>query len=130
MAAKWIETITGSLEQKKQYKQYKARIAALPEPYATVAKAFDRYLMYYGGITDGDVMVRMLGDFADLWERAAVDGTPVRQIVGDDPVGFAEEFAQAYGGTRWIDKERARLTEAINRATGDQSLRQREGISR
>ncbi|HEX6233294.1 MAG TPA: DUF1048 domain-containing protein [Jiangellaceae bacterium] len=121
MAMKWIETITGSLEQKKQYKQYKARIAALTEPYATVAKAFDRYLMYYGGITDGDVMVRMLGDFADLWERAAVDGTPVRQIVGDDPVGFAEEFAQAYGGTRWIDKERARLTEAIDRATGDQS---------
>ena len=34
MAAKWIETLTGSLEQKKQYKQYKARIDALPEPYA------------------------------------------------------------------------------------------------
>ena len=30
MAAKWIETLTGSLEQKKQYKQYKARIEALP----------------------------------------------------------------------------------------------------
>ena len=74
-----------------------------------------------GGITDGEVMVRMLGDFADLWDRSAVDGTPVREIVGDDPVGFAEEFAQAYGGTRWIDKERARLTEAVNRATGDPS---------
>ena len=35
MAAKWIETLTGSLEQKKQYKQYKARIDALPEPYRT-----------------------------------------------------------------------------------------------
>ena len=33
MAAKWIETLTGSLEQKKQYKQYKARMEALPEPY-------------------------------------------------------------------------------------------------
>ena len=26
MAAKWIERVTGSLEQKKQYKQDKARI--------------------------------------------------------------------------------------------------------
>jgi len=117
MAAKWIEALTGSLEQKKQYKQYKARIEALPEPYATAAKAPDRYFMYYGGITDGDTLVKMLGDSADLWERAAIDGTPVIAIVGDDPVEFAETFAQAYGGTRWIDKERARLTKAIDAAT-------------
>jgi DNA-binding ferritin-like protein (Dps family) len=116
MAAKWIETLTGSLEQKKQYKQYKARIEALPEPYRSAAKAFERYFMYYGGVTDGDTLVRMFEDFADLWERAAVDGTPVRAIVGDDPVEFAETFTQAYGGTQWIDKERARLTKAIDDA--------------
>ena len=48
--ANWIETITGSLEQKKQYRQYKARIDALPEPYGTAAKALQRYFMYYGGL--------------------------------------------------------------------------------
>ena len=72
MAAKWYELITGSLDDKKAYRQYKARIAALPEPYGTAAKAFERYFMYNGGITDGDsaVMLTMLNDFADLWERA------------------------------------------------------------
>lgn len=119
MAAKWIETVTGPLEQKKQYRRYKARIAALPEPYGTAAKAFERYFMVYGGVTDGDTLVTMLGDFADLWERAAVDGTPVRAIVGDDPVEFAETFTQAYGGARWIDKERARLITAIDSAAED-----------
>ncbi|GAA4378789.1 DUF1048 domain-containing protein [Agromyces bauzanensis] len=116
MAAKWIETVTGSLEQKKQYRQYKARIEALPEPYRAAAKAIDRYFMYAGGITDGDTLVTMLGDSADLWERAAVDGTPVRDIVGDDPVEFAEAFAAAYSGKQWIDKERARLNKAIDDA--------------
>ncbi len=116
MAAKWIETLTGSLEQKKQYKQHRARLEALPEPYAAVTKAFERYLMYYGGVTDGDTIITMLGDFADLWERAAVDGTPVREIVGDDPVEFVETFAQSYTGTRWIDKERARLVRTIEAA--------------
>ena len=116
MAAKWIETLTGSLEQKKQYKQYKARIEALPEPYGTAAKAIQRYLMYYGGVSDGDTLITMFGDFADLWERAAADRTPVRAIVGDDPVEFAEAFAQAYTGKQWIDKERARLTKAIEDA--------------
>ena len=87
MAAKWIEFLTGSLDDKKAYRQYKARIAALPEPYRTAAKAYERYFMYNGGITDGDpaVMITMLNDFADLWERAAIDGTPVDEIVGDSP---------------------------------------------
>jgi DNA-binding ferritin-like protein (Dps family) len=116
MAAKWIEALTGSLEQKKQYKQDKARIDGLPEPYATAAKAMHRYFMYYGGITDGDTLTMMFGDLADLWERAAADGTPVRDIVGADPVDFAETFAQAYGGTHWIDKERSRLVQAIDDA--------------
>ena len=116
MAARWIELATGSLEQKKQYKRYKARIEALPKPYGAVAKALQRYFMVYGGITDGETAVKMFDDFADLWERAAADGTPVRVIVGDDPVEFAETFAQAYTGKQWIDKERARLTKAIEEA--------------
>ena len=118
MAAKWIEALTGSLEQKKQYKQAKARIEALPESYRVAANACHRYLMYYGGVTAGDTLVQMFDDLADLWERAAADGTPVRDIVGQDPVEFAETFAQAYGGTQWIDKERARLAKSIDEAAG------------
>jgi DNA-binding ferritin-like protein (Dps family) len=113
---KWIELVTGSLEQKKQYRQYKARIEALPEPYGSVAKALQRYFLYYGGVTDGETSLKMFDDFADLWERAAADRTPVRSIVGDDPVEFAESFANAYLGKKWIDKERARLTRAIEEA--------------
>jgi DNA-binding ferritin-like protein (Dps family) len=123
MAAKWIEALTGSLEQKKQYRQYVARIEALPEPYKSAAKAFQRYFMYYGGVSDGDTLITMFGDFADLWERAAVDGTPVRAIVGDDPIEFAETFAQAYSGKQWIDKERERLMKAIDAAAGDNGKR-------
>ena len=118
MAAKWIEAVTGSLEQKKQYRQYRARLEALPEPHLAAAKAVDRYLMASGSITDGDTLVRMLGDLVELWERAAADGTAVRDIVGDDPVEFTETFRAAYAGKEWIDKERARLRQAIDDATG------------
>jgi DNA-binding ferritin-like protein (Dps family) len=114
--ASWIETLTGSLEQKKQYRQYKARIEELHEPYGTAAKALQRYFMYYGGYTDGETLMTMMGDAVELWERAAADGTSVRAIVGEDPVEFAETFAQAYTGTQWIDKERARLIKAIEDA--------------
>jgi DNA-binding ferritin-like protein (Dps family) len=119
MAAKWIERVTGSLEQKKRFKQHRARIAALPDPYRTVAKAMERYFMYSGAMTiDGETALKMWGDLVDLWERAAADGTPVRTIVGEDPVEFADTFAQAYTGKRWVDKERARLTRAVDDAVG------------
>lgn len=41
----------------------------------------------------------------------------MHDIVGDDPVGYAEEFVRAYAHREWIDKERARLTRAIDEAT-------------
>ena len=116
MAFNWIDTMAGSLEKKKQYRQDKARIDALPDPYGAAAKAMHRYLLYAGGITDGDTVVTMLGDLADLWERAAADGTAVREIMGDDPGEFAEFFAQCYSRSLWLDKERTRLVRSIEDA--------------
>ena len=116
LAPKWIELVTGSLEQKRQYKRDRVRIDGLPEPYRAVAKAVWRYFMYWPGITDADDTLRMSGDFADLWERAAADGTPVRAIVGENPVEFAETFAQTYARRAWTDKERDRLTRAVEEA--------------
>ncbi|MEU2699777.1 MULTISPECIES: DUF1048 domain-containing protein [Micromonospora] len=119
MAAKWIETLVGSLDQKKQYKRHMARMEALPEPHRSAAKALQRYFMYQGGIVDGNTLVAMLGDSVDLWERAVADNTPVRAIVGDDPVEFAETFVSAYSGRQWMDKERERLRKAIDAAAGN-----------
>ena len=116
MTAKWIETPTGPLEQKKQYRQNVSRLKKLPEPYAAAAAALQRYFLYQSGISDGEVLVAMLGDLADLFEDAAANQTPLRDIVSTDPVNFAEEFTSAYGAERWIDKERNRLIEAIERA--------------
>ncbi len=112
----WIETVTGSLEQKKQYRQYKSRMDALPSPYDGAAKALHRYFMYNSGVVDGETSLKMMGDLVDLFEGAAADETPVRDIVGADPVDFADTFAQSYTGRNWIDKERARLTKAIDDA--------------
>jgi DNA-binding ferritin-like protein (Dps family) len=116
MAAKWYEALTGSLEQKKLYREHKGRLDGLPEPYRAAAGATHRYLLSCGGVADGDTLVTMVGDLADLWERAATDGTPLRDVVGDDPAAFAESFAQAYGGTSWLDAERARLAKAVDDA--------------
>ena len=119
MVTGWIEKITGSIEQKKRYRQYKARTEKLPANYRAAIEALDRYLMYFGAITDGDTMVSMLEDLADLFEQSAATGTPVRAIVGEDPVEFAEAFLRNYPEGSWINRERVKLTSAIERAAGE-----------
>src|SRR5690349_22343236 len=61
--------------QKREYRRNAARIQALPEPYRAVATAVQRYLTYYGGVTDGETIVRMSADFGDLWERRSEEHT-------------------------------------------------------
>jgi DNA-binding ferritin-like protein (Dps family) len=121
MAAKWIEQITGSFDDKKRWRQYKARREQLPRSYRTAIDGLERYFMYAGSIVKGDVLMRMLEDLADLIERAAADGTPIRDIVGDDPVEFADTFIQNYVDGQWINKERKRLADAIDQAAADEA---------
>lgn len=116
MAAKWIELVTGSLAEKRQYREYRARLKQLPGNYRDVAAAVERYLMYAGGIAKGDVLVRMYGDLVGLFEESAANETPVRDIVGEDPVEFVETFIANYSDGFWLNKERQRLIQAIERA--------------
>jgi DNA-binding ferritin-like protein (Dps family) len=120
--ARWwtkpVETVIGPLEQKKRYRRYKARVERLPASYRTAVEALQRYSYFFGhGTTEGGLS--MLEDLADLFEQAEASGTPVREIVGEDPVEFADAFLRNYPEGQWIVRERARLTSAIQRATGE-----------
>ncbi len=116
-----IEKVVGDFGDKKRWREYKARTKQLPANYRAAIEALERYLTYFGAITKGDVLMSMLEDLADLFEQSAANGTPIRAIVGDDPVEFAETFLRNYAEGQWINKERARLTEAIDRAAAEDS---------
>jgi DNA-binding ferritin-like protein (Dps family) len=115
----FIEKIVGDFGDKRRWRQYKARVARLPESYRIAAKGVERYIMHLGGVGDSGPLLRMVEDLADLFEQAAADRTPVRQVVGADPVEFVETFLSNYPQGRWITKERDRLSDAIDRAAGD-----------
>lgn len=125
MAAKWVELITGSFEDKRRWRQYKARKEQLAPSYRTAIDGIERYLMTAGVVSDGDVFMRMFEDLADLIEGAAADGTPIRDIVGDEPVEFADTFIQNYSDGQWVNKERKRLGAAIDKAAEDENASRR-----
>ncbi|MFG1645132.1 DUF1048 domain-containing protein [Amycolatopsis sp. NPDC049252] len=100
---------------KRRWRAYKARTKRLPENYRLAVDALERYLMFFGA-ADGASAATMFEDLADLFERAAADGTPIREIVGEDPVDFVEAFIQNYTKGGWVIRERDRLTNGIKRA--------------
>jgi DNA-binding ferritin-like protein (Dps family) len=114
--ANWIEKVTGDLEGKKRYREYKQRIKQLPEEYRLAAAALERYLLNLGPSDDSTSLVAMLNDLADLLEQNAAAGTSLRDVVGTDPAEFADSFMDNYSGGSWIRKERRRLDTAIAHA--------------
>ena len=109
----WLEKITGDLAAKKQYLEYKKRVKNLPDGYRQAAAGLERYLLNLGPTSNGDSLISMLTDLADLLEQSAAAGTPIRDVVGPDPADFEEDFMQNYAGGSWLRTERQKLAATI-----------------
>ena len=113
---KFVSKVIG---EKRQWRQHKARTRELPPSYRMAVEALERYLMYAGPGGDGARAASMFEDLLDLFEQSAANGTPIREIVGEDPVEFLEAFVRNYPDGQWRIRERERLTNAIDRAAGE-----------
>jgi DNA-binding ferritin-like protein (Dps family) len=109
--------ISKVIGDKRRWREYKARVRQLPSNYRAAVDAIERYLMYFG-VLDADGAASLFEDVADLFEQAAADGTPIRDIVGEDPVEFVDALVRNYSTGGYVERERARLIGAIERAEG------------
>ena len=124
MAKNWIETVTGSFDDKRRWKAYKTRTRQLPDAHKDGLGAVERYLMATGDIpADGQAMLAMFENLVELFEQAAADGTPIRDVVGTDPAEFAQEFARTFSNGGWIAREREKLARRIDRASDEEPER-------
>ena len=102
-------------EEKRRYRQYKARKEQLPASHHEAIDAVERYALRFGAGT-GDIVVSMLEDLVETFEQSAADGTSVAEVVGDDAVAFAETFLRGYPAGRWVEREQQRLSSGVARA--------------
>ncbi len=107
--------ISKVIGDKRRWREYKARVKQLPPNYRAAVEGIERYLMYFGSL-EADSAGSLFEDVADLFEQAAADGTPIRDIVGEDPVEFVDALVRNYTKGGYVDKERQRLIDAIDRA--------------
>ncbi|MGV1004235.1 MAG: DUF1048 domain-containing protein [Candidatus Nanopelagicales bacterium] len=100
---------------KQRWRAHKRRVKALPESYRIAVEGIERYLMFFGAV-EAEPASSLYGDVAELFERAAADGVPIREIVGENPVEFVEALIRNYDKGGYVAHERKRLGEAIERA--------------
>jgi DNA-binding ferritin-like protein (Dps family) len=122
MFSKFVSKVVG---EKGQWREYKARARQLPANYRVAVDALERYLRYFGTGGGGTALYE---DLIDLFEQSAANGTPIRQIVGEDPVEFIEAFVRNYPKGQWIIRERERLNNAIERAAGEDTGREERAL--
>ncbi|MGW4023554.1 DUF1048 domain-containing protein [Streptomyces sp. NPDC005009] len=104
---------------KKRWWAYRARVKELPGAHRTAVEAIERYLMHFVP-TDGDSNAAMFEDLADLFEQAVANGTPIREVVGEDPVEFVDAFAQNYSEGGYVPaRARKQLTDELARVEGE-----------
>jgi DNA-binding ferritin-like protein (Dps family) len=122
MFSTFVSKVVG---EKGQWREYKARARQLPANYRVAVDALERYLRYFGTGGGGTALYE---DLIDLFEQSAANGTPIRQIVGEDPVEFIEAFVRNYPKGQWIIRERERLNNAIERAAGEDTGREERAL--
>ncbi|TXG92262.1 DUF1048 domain-containing protein [Rhodococcus rhodnii] len=113
--------------EKKLYKQHTARAKQLPEGHRAALEAVRRYVWLFPS-NRGGALMPLLDDLLVLFEESAENGVGVADIVGDDPVEFAEAFLRNYSQDLWLYRERDRLTNTIDTiARAERSEQPEEG---
>ncbi len=114
---KIIDTIIGSLDEKREYKKNEARAKALPAEYATAYKEIKKYLFRTSGI----ISIEPLKVLVDMFEEAAAEGKPVVEITGQDVAAFADELVR--GERSCFDQKRKKLNKNfVNKLQDDKKV--------
>lgn len=87
---KIINTIIGSLDEKRAYRKNEARAKALPPEYAAAYKKIQSYIFS----TTGILTMEPLKVLVDMLEEAAAENKRVLDITGPDVAAFVDELVK------------------------------------
>ena len=115
MLKKIIETVTGSLKDKKEYKLYKKRINRLPNDYKNAMLGIQTYMWNFS--LDA---TKELYDILEMFEVSVADGRKVTDIIGKDISTFCDGIIEANPEKNWINDYKKKVTTRINKRIEEQ----------
>lgn len=106
---KFIDTVIGSLDEKREFKKTEARAKALPEEYSTAYTEIKNYIFRTSGI----VTMTPLTVLVEILEDAAANNKRVVEVTGADVAAFADELVR--GEKSYRDQQRQKLNEKFSK---------------
>lgn len=110
--SKILDTIIGSVEDKKEWRAIEKRAKALPHDYRIAYNEIKHYLWKSSGITTIDAFRVLI----DLFEESAANGRQVLEITGDDVAAFCDELVR--GEKTYFEDLRKKLNRGIAKKLG------------
>jgi len=96
--------------EKREYREYRKRVDALPEEYRKAMTAIEKYMWNFA---KGSGMMELLQNILEMFENSASDGLSVREVVGNDIAAFADSLLAEFPEETWMDKMRKKLRDSI-----------------
>lgn len=109
---KIIDTIIGSIEDKKEWKAMIKRSKALPHDYKTTYNEILRYIWSSTGISTIEPIKVLL----DLFEESAANGKNVLEVTGSDVAAFCDELVR--GEKTYFEGLRKKLNSNVAKNIG------------
>jgi DNA-binding ferritin-like protein (Dps family) len=106
---KFIDTMIGDLEAKKEYKENEKRAKELPKDYANAYKEMKQYIFQTSGILSTEPLQALV----ELLEEAAAHGRKVTDVTGDNVARFLDDLVQ--DSRTWQDKQRQKLNKKLSK---------------
>jgi DNA-binding ferritin-like protein (Dps family) len=110
-----IEKLVGTMDDKRAFREYKRRVAALPREYNIVMSEMQNYIWNCGSL---DGSLDLLYDLLALMEASAAEGKEVLEVTGSDVTAFCDELIREWKGRTWQDSVREKFNERIHKRLG------------
>mgnify|MGYP005984508965 CR=1 FL=1 len=85
--------------EKKQYRKVKKEMKELPKPYAETLEALEKYMWNFAKTSK---FMDVLEELLQIFQENAAEGVPVGNVIGDDPVTFADTIMAQYPDELWL----------------------------
>jgi DNA-binding ferritin-like protein (Dps family) len=111
------DRVLGSRAGKREWREYKGRVAALPPDYRLVMEKIQKFLWTAGGAVD-EQSFRVLYDICEVLEESAAAGRPVLEATGGDVAAFSLNMLAATEGKTWHGLKADQLNAEVHRLLG------------
>lgn len=107
---KFLDTVIGMRDEKKEYKEYRKKVKALPDDYRIVLEQIEKYSWNFASDSS---MLQVQYEIYNMFIDAIAENKKVLDVTGDDIVAFTEDVMSALGVNRWDDKIKNKINNNV-----------------